>query len=66
MTATSPGDRNRAAAVLIDLTHPPTGSKPAAAAMVGSQSVTCIIPVYSVPHISSGMWLLEYMKAGTY
>ena len=34
--------------------------------MVGIQSVTCIIPLYSVPHRSSGMWLVEYTKAGTW
>lgn len=39
---------------------------PAAVAMVGSQSVTCIIPSYFVPHRSSEMWLVEYTKAGTW
>ena len=39
--------------------HLPVMSKLTAEAKVGSQSVTCIISPYSVPHASSGMWLLE-------
>ncbi len=47
-------------------TYAPSRAMPAAVAMVGSQSVTCIIPSYFVPHRSSEMWLVEYTKAGTW
>lgn len=52
--------------ILFQTPHLPEISIPAAAAKVGSQSVTCNRPLYSVPHSSCGMWLGEYMNAGTY
>lgn len=45
--------------VLVSWTYAPLSSIPAAVAMVGSQSVTCMRPLYSVPLRSSGMWLSE-------
>lgn len=47
-------------------TYPPSTETSAPEAMVGSQSTTCINPSYFVPHFSSGIWLVEYTKAGTY
>lgn len=50
---------------LTEYAYLPEISRPAPAASVGSQSVTCISPSYSEPHRASGMWLVEYTNAGT-